>query len=148
VSQGQLQDTAGRLLASAAQGVFCCKLSRTSMPTDLLVQVTGLTDGWTAAKQTNSGSLSAVTVQRGTAYTTIDLNPSDVSLVVGHPVTATDPRLRIVTWWTKPGLEVWVHNPTEEDITYSLRCNAVFKGMPVGEKQVSVAAGASVPLTW
>lgn len=147
-SRGEVKDTAGRLLATATDGAFAAKLSKATMPTDLFVEVNGLTDGWTAAKQVNGGPLSAVTLHGGTAYTNVDLNPGDVSLIIGHPVTCTDPRVRIIVWWTKAGLEVYIHNPTDKAIACTLRTNAAFKGLPVGEKDVTVAAGGSVSLSW
>jgi hypothetical protein len=147
-SRGQVQDTTGRLLATASEGAFVAQLPNTTMPTDLFVEVQGLTDGWTAAKQVDGGTLAAITCHGGTGYTNVDLNAGDVDLVVGHPVTCTDSRVRLVAWWTEAGLTVFAHNPTEEDVACTIATNSAFQGLPTVKEQVKMPAGESVTLAW
>ena len=148
VERGKIEDTTARLIATTIDSAFAVKLSRTPMPTDLFVQVNDLTDGWTAAKQVNSGPLQAITVQNGKGYTNIDLNEGDAKLVVGHPVTSSGPDLRLVTWWTDDGLEAYAQNPTDEDIQCTLQPNDAFAGLPSDEKNVTVAGGGVVTVSW
>ena len=146
--RGRVEDTTGRLLVSAQDGAFAATLSKTRMPTDLFVETTGLQTGWSAAKQTNAGPLSCMTVHEGTGYTTVDLNPRAVQMVVGHPVTCTDARVRLVTWWTRSGLDVYSHNPTDGEIACSVRANAAFHGLPNGSRDITLPAGGSVSVSW
>ncbi|PIX38609.1 MAG: hypothetical protein COZ57_30225, partial [Armatimonadetes bacterium CG_4_8_14_3_um_filter_66_20] len=132
----------------AAEAAFASTLTKTAMPTDLFVQVTGLTDGWTAAKQVNGGPLEAITVHGGAGYTNLDLNPADVAVVVGHPVTCSNPAVRLVVWWTESGLEVYAQNPTNAAITCTLHASDAFKGLPAGEKTVTLAAGGVASVSW
>jgi hypothetical protein len=148
VERGQVEDTTGRLLVKAADSAFAATLTKTAMPTDLFVHVTGLTDGWTAAKQVNGGALEAITAHGGTGYTNLDLNLGDVAVVVGHPVTCSNPAVRLVVWWTEGGLEVFAQNPTEAGITCTLRANDAFKGLPPGEKTIALAAGGVTSVPW
>ena len=147
-SRGQVEDTTGRLLATASEGAFVAQLSKTMMPTDLFVEVEGLTDGWTAAKQVNGGALRAITCQGGTGYTNVDLNAGDVDLLIGHPVTCSDPRARLVAWWSEDGLSVFANNPTEEDLACTIAANSAFQGLPTVKEQVKIPAGESVTLSW
>lgn len=147
-SRGKVEDTTGRLLVTGTDGAFVAKLLKTAMPTDVLIETKGLTDGWTAARQVNGGPLSAITLHGGTAYTNVDLNAGDVDLIVGHPVTCNEPNVRLVVWWTKAGLEVFAHNPAEKAITCTLRTNPAFTGLPMGESTAAIAAGDSVTLAW
>ncbi|MBT4816528.1 MAG: hypothetical protein HON70_12545 [Lentisphaerae bacterium] len=140
---GTVSDTTGRLLAQAGDSAFAVTLSKTTMPTDLFVQVQGLNERWTCAKQLGGEELVPVTVSRGTAYTALDLNPADVELVVGHPVTCSESAIRVVTWWSDEGLEVYAHNSGEGPVECDLRTNRAFVGLPVAEHHLRLPPGAS-----
>ncbi len=147
-SRGTVEETTGHLLAAASSGVFSARLTRTRMPADLLIQVKGLTNGWTTAKQVNRGPLQVVTLHRGTAYTNVNLNDRDIALTVGHPVTCTSSEVRVVAWWSKAGVDVYAHNPTPNPIDATYRTNPAFHGLPNGEKSVTVSGGASLSFTF
>ncbi len=147
-TRGRVDDTTGRLLATAEDRTFVAGLPQTEMPTDLFIEVRGMTDGWTAARQINGGELKAITCQDGAAYTNVDLNPGNVDLVIGHPVTCSDERVRVVAWWVEGGLEVTAHSPSDEDIACTLAVNTAFAGLPEREEQVTIPAGSSVQLSW
>ncbi len=147
-TRGQVEDTTGRLLASAQGGAFAATLSKTRMPTDLFVETTGLNANWSAAKQINRGPLSCMTVHNGTGYATVDLNPRAAQLVVGHPATCTDARVRLVVWWTRTKLDVYAHNPTRAAITCTVRTNAAFFGLPQGSREITLPAGSSATMSW
>ena len=145
---GKVTSTTGWLQALAADSAFAVTLSKTRMPTDLFIQVRGLTDGWTCAKQIGRGTLVPVTLSRGVAYTTVDLNDGVADLVVGHPVTCTDPTLRIVTWWSTTGLDVFAHNPGTTEVVCTLRTNPAFRALARAEKRATIAPGRSITINW
>jgi hypothetical protein len=147
-THGRVEDMTGRLRASAEDGAFVATLARTAMPTDLFAEVDGLTDTWTAAKQLNGNELRAITVHGGTGYLNVDLNVSDVSLVVGHPVMCDRSDVRIVAWWDEGGLDVFAHNPGLGPVECIVRTNDAFTGLPQGEEQVAIPAGDSVRVWW
>jgi len=142
--RGTVTDTTGRLRAKAENSAFAATFSQTTMPVDLLVLIDGLNDGWTCARQTARGELQPVTVSRRTGYTTVDLNPGALDLVLGHPVTCTAPDVRLVTWWNAKGLEVYAHNPAAEPITCTLRTDTAFAGLPKANEQLTIPAGTSI----
>jgi len=147
-TQGEVEDTTARLLASAEDGTFAAWLSQTSMPTDVFVQVDGLNDGWTAAKQVNGGPLEPMTVHDGMGYGTVDLNAGDVELVMGHLVVCSDPRVVVVTWWSPDGLDLYAHNPAAEPISCTFRANPAFEGLPTGERPTDIPPGESIEIAW
>ena len=148
VKQGKVTDTTGRLLAAAEDGAFAAKLSQTKMPTDLFVQVQGLTDGWTAAKQINGGPQQAVTLHGGTAHTNVDLNGGDAHVVSGHPVTCNNRGVRLVAWWNEQGLEVYVQNPAKGPVACRLQPNGIFEGLPSDAKDIALEAGGQASVRW
>lgn len=87
-------------------------------------------------------------MQHDKGYTNVDLNEGDARLVVGHPVTSSDPDLRLVTWWTEEGLEAYAQNPTDEDIRCMLRPNEAFAGLPSDDKSVTIAGGGVATVFW
>ncbi len=145
---GKVVETTGRLLAEADSGAFATKIGRTIMPADLFVEVRGLTDGWTAARQLNGKGLELVTVHEGVGYTNLDLAPGDQDMVIGHPVLCSDRRVRLVVWWTGKSLTIWAHNPTAEGLTVELRPNPGFAGLPPGGGSTTIPAGDSRELEW
>ena len=146
--QGTVESTTGYLRAALDGGAFVCTIPRTDMPVDLFVQVHGLTDGWTAAKQGGDGPLEAITCHDGKGYATLDLTAQDVDLVMGHPVTCTDPRIRIVAWPDAEGLEVYAHNPADEAVRCTVRANPAFRGLPEASAQLTLPPGESTTFTW
>ena len=148
VKRGKVTDTTGRLLAAAENGAFAAKLSQTKMSTDLFVQVQGLTDGWTAAKQINGGRPQAVTLHDGTAHTNVDLNSTDARVVCGHPVTCSNREVRLVAWWNEEGLQVYVQNPTKSPVECRLQPNGIFEGLPSDAKTTALEAGGQANVRW
>jgi len=147
-SQGQVEGATGYLTVAAERGAFAAHLTKTTMPTALFLNARGLTDGWSCAKQVNGGPLTPVTVLQGVGYTNVDLNASDVDVVVGHPVLCDAAGLKVVAWVTGAGIEVFAQNPGEEDITCELSSNPAFDGLPPVAETVTVMAGGSISLNW
>ncbi len=147
-SQGQVEDTAGYLTAAAERGAFAAQLTKTEMPTGLFVNVRGLTDDWSCAKQVNGGPLRPVTVHKSVGYTNLDLNQGDVDVVVGHPVLCDAPSLKVVAWVTEAGIEIFAQNPGEDEVTCELSSNPAFAGLPSVAETVTVPAGGCVSLNW
>ena len=130
---GSVKDTTARLLAEALDSAFAATLSKTKMPTDLFVQVTGLNDAWTGAQQVGRAAPVPVTISRGIGYTTVDLNRASVDLVLGHPVTCSNREVRVVTSWGKGMLQVFAHNPGETPVTCTLQTNPAFSALASGQ---------------
>jgi len=147
-SQGQVEATTGYLTVAAERGAFAARLTKTTMPTALFLNVRGLTDNWSCAKQVNGGPLRPATVHEGVGYTNVDLNQGDVDVVVGHPVLCDAPGLKVVAWVTGAGIEVFAQNPGDNDITCELSSNPAFGGLPSAAETVTVEAGGSVTLNW
>jgi len=146
--RGTVSDTTARLLAEASDCAFAARLSKTTMPTDLFVQVTALNDAWTCAKQIGSNAPVPVTVSRGVGYTTVNLNQADVDLVVGHPVTCSDSRVRVVALWGTGTLDVFAHNPGKSPVTCTLETNTAFHGLVSGQERVTLSPGGSASVSW
>ncbi len=145
---GAVKDTTARLLAAASDSAFAATLSRTKMPTDLFVQVTGLNDAWTCARQVGRAAPVPMTVSRGVGYTTVDLNREDIDLVVGHPVTCSDREVRVVAWWGRGTLRIFAHNPGKTPVTCTLQANPVFRALASGQERVTLPPGGSRSMRW
>ncbi|MHB9131538.1 MAG: hypothetical protein ACYDBB_10680 [Armatimonadota bacterium] len=133
-----------------AQGTAVrARIAKTAMPGFLPAAIDGLNDRWSVylldgARQGDNFRM--LPVRDGRAYAQLDLNLADSDLFLGHPVTASDPRVTLLVSWKQEGQ--WVieaHNPTDAPITTALTTT---EGWPkfTFRQQVKLEPGTSQ--TW
>ncbi|OPZ86812.1 MAG: hypothetical protein BWY76_00768 [bacterium ADurb.Bin429] len=133
-----------------AQGTAVqAQIPKTAMPGFLPAAVDGLNDHWSVYLLDNAqkgDNFRMLPIRDGRAWAQLDLNLADSDLFLGHPVTASDPKVTLLVSWKQEGQ--WVieaHNPTDAPITAALTTT---KGWPKFDftEKIELAPGSSK--TW
>ena len=116
MAAGRLDGT--RLLMSLdAEGIgVACRIPQVDLPMAIPIVISGLNPNWPTFLVDRETSRWRPLGMRGDeAYATLDTQPQDWSLYLGHPVTASDQRAVLSLTQISP--DEWVleaHNPTDE----------------------------------
>jgi len=122
------------------------RLPKTAMPGFLPAAVDGLNDNWSVylLDQARKGdNFRMLPLRDGRAWAQLDLNMADSDLFLGHPVTASDPRITLLVSWKQDGQ--WVieaHNPTDAPSIATLTTTPGWPKFAFKEK-VELAPGES-----
>jgi hypothetical protein len=150
VRRGKLLDTYLTLSLAAENGATEVRLPKTALPGFLTTTVEGLNDRWSVHlldRARKGWNYRALPIRDGRAFAQLDLNDAALDVFIGHPVTATDPNLRLTVAWKQPGVwQIEAHNPTDAPIRAALESQ---KGWtPFRFRQaVDLAPGASAVWT-
>jgi transposase len=125
------------------------RMPKTAMPGFLPVAIDGVNDNWSvflldAARK--GDNFRALPLRDGRAWAQLDLNLADSDLFLGHPVTASDPRMTLLVSWKQDGQwTIEAHNSTGNPLTATL---ATTPGWPKFDFKQTVTLAPGGSQTW
>jgi len=142
---GSIRSTRYLLELDAKDGGFAGLIGRAELPVRLPIQVHGVNPNWTAGLvERQQKWWLPVGVLDGAAYTTLD-TASDHDVWIGNVVACDQPDLVLTLLPDgEGGFEIEAHNPTDREITSTVRTAAEFNLAPPVSRRVTVKPGASV----
>jgi len=103
-------------------------IPRTDMPGFLPVSVENLNDNWSVwllDRARPKPNYRGLPIRDGRAWAQLDLNLSDSDIFIGHPLTASNPEVKLLVSWMKQGYWfIEAHNPTAKAIRAKLQTSA------------------------
>ena len=132
---------------AASDGVKLeAKLPRAALNSFLPARVEGLHDNWSVylLDRARPGiNFRSLPIRDGVTYTELDPSAGDSDLFIGHPVTSTQPDMKLLVAWQEPGLwSIEAHNPTDRPLTATLTTTPGWTRFKFGET-VKLRAGES-----
>jgi hypothetical protein len=150
VTRGKTLDRHLFWLAEADGGAWEAKLAQADLLNFVPLVLDGLNDNWSVQLLDRARpwpNHRALPVRDGRSWAELDPVEGDLDLFAGHPVTASDPSVRIeVAWKESPG--TWIveaHNPSDEPTKTALRSSPGWTLFDFSE-QVELPPGSS--RTW
>ncbi len=146
---GKVLDTRLFLTVAAENGGFSGKVSAADLPVDgLTVQVQGVNNHWSAGLwERGSGLLSRVGGRDGTVWANVDISQGN-DFYVGNLLVCDAPDLRLILLENnEKGCTFRAHNPTEQEISATVRRAERFDRVPAFERRVVVPAGGTVEVS-
>ena len=110
---------------AAEGGAVEAAVPKTDMPSLVPALIEGLNDNWSVQlldKRRPWPNHRSLPIRDGVAYAELDFTEGPSELFLGHPVTADDPRLKLLASWQEPGTwYVEAHNPTDHAVKTVVR---------------------------
>ncbi len=111
---------------------------------DIPLQLRGVNANWPAGLWRAGQPIAYTGVFEGTAWPRLDVSKAG-AFYAGNLLTATHPNLVIaVVRWTKDGIKLELHNPTETAIEATVSTAAELTGYKAFTRKVAVPAGTTV----
>ena len=132
-------------LDGAATGIAAV-IPKTVMHGHLTTTVENLNDNWTVQLLDRARSWPnhrELPIREGRAYAQLDLNEADLDLFIGHPVTASDTKVKLLVTWKSPGRwSIEAHNPGDQESEVKLKSDPEWTVFSFGQT-VKLAPGSS-----
>ncbi len=148
-TQGRITGTAYVLDGETVDYGFACTLEKVTLPVRLPICVSPVNPKWTAViADVADGSFLPIGVieTERKAYATWDIAAKKSEVFVGNIVRCGHPDLILTATSAGANWAVEVHNPTDREITDTIRGAAKFSPLAALHQRVTVPAGTSVVL--
>ena len=150
--QGKVRGTRLFLDLDAQDGGCTGQLQKTTtrrLPVRLPIRVYGLNPHWSAAVwDRQRQTLEPFGIGDGVGYASVDLDRGPADVYVGNLAICDQPELRL--WVLEEGADrvrVVAHNPTDQELTATVKSGAGYDRVPAFSKTVTVPAGGQVEFT-
>jgi hypothetical protein len=148
-TQGKVVSTRYLLDAQAIGNSFETTISKASLPQRLPIRVTGLSDKWTAAKvDLTRKQWFPLGVWNGATLTTLDASEGDHDLFIGNIATCDNSDVFLTLIRNGETTSFEVHNPTNHDITVTVKVGTSTFLANAGKQTISVPKMNSFRFEW
>ena len=146
VSRGRELDNYLFWRLQSSEGAVEAETEKTALGAYLTTIISGLNDNWSVHlldRKMPWPNHRALPIRDGKAYALLDLSGRERDLFIGHPVVASNDKLRLAVYWHSPGTwYIEAHNPSDQTVDASLRTNDGWDRFEF-QKKVALEPGTS-----